>query len=161
MHCHRELLISSTVVQKLICRSTMHSTNATPQVAHRAPSTIRQTSQSRARSRIAGALRNDGELMPGDLPQIEEEDLSRQRTRSDAGAGEGDRDRERILMQSTVMASPHASLETGQQSLTRQRNMNDRPPQQVRKAPSMPPSRHQPRVSLSISKKRRQHTDDL
>jgi hypothetical protein len=58
---------------------------------------------------MAGALRNDGELMPGELSQIEEEDLSRQRTRSDAGAGESDQDRERILMQSTVMVCPHAS----------------------------------------------------
>lgn len=81
----------------------MHSTNVTPHALHRMPNSARQTPQSRARSRMAGALRNDGDMPPSELSQIEEEDYPRHRTRSDAGVGLSER--ERTLMQSDIMVS--------------------------------------------------------
>lgn len=98
--------------EELTARSTVHSANATPQALMRQPTSARQTPQSRARSRMAGALRNDGDLAPGELSQIEEEDLTRQRTRSDAGVGPTDR--ERVLMQSAIMVSPVTSNDESQ-----------------------------------------------
>lgn len=127
----------------------MYTSHNTPQTLNRAAaSTIPSTrhtpvSQSaRARSRMAGALRNgtDFDPNPAELSQIEKEDLTRQRTRS-----EGGHDRERELMQSAIMVSIRSP--NVEHKLTIQRNMSDQhPPRSTKKTSSMPPPKHQPRV---------------